>query len=318
MLNTQTLSKLTGFGSVEGVPQLSAGFADVFASYRVDTLRIGLHAVIGGSGPPLLLLAGWPQCWYAWRELMLPLARTYRVIAVDPRGVGRSDKPKDGYDSLAQAADMFGLMDELGHEEFAMLGHDIGLWTAFAMAASNPGRIERLAVGEALIPGVSPSPPLLPAQRAISDRLSHFNFNRMLGMNEALVRGREEIYFGHQFASKAASPEAVPASARAFYIECLRNRDSLCASFEFYRALDTSIPQHQTLSKGAKIEVPVFTFAGRQCCGDLVDEEWRQIASNVESIVIEDCGHYPAEEQPEILLEAVSRFLDPYGRAQTA
>ena len=237
---------LTDFGSVHGVPQLPGDFIETFESFAVATNRVQLHAVIGGQGPPLLLLAGWPQNWFAWRYLMRSLAKRFTVIAADPRGVGLSERPAKGYDSLSQAADMFALMDALEHKTFSMVGHDIGMWTGYTMAASRPGRIRRLAVGEAHIPGVSPSPPLISADRRTSDFLWHFNFNRLMAVNEKLVLGREDIYFGHQFATKAGSPEAVPLYARQFYIEQLRREpDALRASFECYRALDLSIPQQR-------------------------------------------------------------------------
>ena len=119
-----------------------------------------LHAVIGGEGPPLLLVHGWPQTWYAWRLLMPALARDFTVIAVDQRGIGLSDKPADGYDTGTLAADMVALMDALGHERFALYGTDTGMPIAYALAADHPDRLDRLVVSEAPIPGVSPSPPL--------------------------------------------------------------------------------------------------------------------------------------------------------------
>lgn len=302
----------SGKGSVTGAPQLDQAFRDRFKSHFVQTARVRHHVVMGGEGPPLLMLAGWPQCWYAWRHIMPELARSFRLIVVDPRGVGLSDKPEDGYDSNSQAADMFALMDTLSIDQFAFLGHDVGMWTAFAMAKQQPGRIKCMIVGEALVPGVSPSPPLLPVERFPSDLLSHFNFNRMLDVNERLVSGREDIYFGHQFRSKAGSPDAIPAHAREFYIDMLRDPAALRASFEFYRALDTIIPENEKLSEGPKIAIPIATYAGRLCVGDMVEQEWRSIASDVTPLVIEDCGHFPAEEAPGQLLAFVQEQLRPY------
>ena len=301
---------LTDFGSVHGVPQLPADFTETFGSFAVATNRVRLHAVIGGRGTPLLLLAGWPQNWFAWRYLMPSLAKRFTVIAVDPRGVGLSERPAEGYDSLNQAADMFALMDTLGHQTFAMVGHDIGMWTGYTMAASRPGRIQRLAIGEAHIPGVSPSPPLISADRRTSDFLWHFNFNRLMAVNEKLVLGREDIYFGHQFATKAGSPEAVPLYARQFYIEQLRREpDALRASFECYRALDLSIPQHQKLRDGPKLRIPCLGFGGAMAVGDGVAHELKQLVDHFDFVKIEECGHYPAEEKPDVLLNALVNFL---------
>src|SRR5215468_3571675 len=100
-----------GPGSASGAPHLPRGFADTFKSRYVDAGGIRLHAVIGGNGPPLLLVHGWPQTWYQWRLVMPELARGFTVIAVDQRGVGLSDKPRSGYDSGTQANDLVALMD---------------------------------------------------------------------------------------------------------------------------------------------------------------------------------------------------------------
>lgn len=282
---------------------------DTFKSYRVDTGKVRLHAVIGGEGEPLLLHCGWPQCWYAWRYLMLPLSKHFKVIAVDPRGLGISDKPEDGFDVNTLADDMFNLMDVLGHNTFLLAGHDIGVMVGYAMAVSRPKRIRRVAVGEGTIPGASPSPELVPDDRRLSDFLWHFAFNRALDVNERLVEGREDIYFNYQFASKSGSPEGVQKYARDFYIELLRRvPGTLHSSFNYYRAVDETIPQVRKL-KASKVSVPAFTFAGALACGSMVEIEWNDLATNVESLIIPECGHFPAEEQPEALQTALINFF---------
>ncbi|HEX9200764.1 MAG TPA: alpha/beta fold hydrolase [Acidobacteriaceae bacterium] len=123
-----------GPGSVSGAPNLPAGFTDTFTSRYVDTGEVCLHAVIGGEGPPLLLVHGWPQNWYYWRLVMPALARDFQVVAVDQRGIGLSDKPAGGYDTGTQANDMVALMEALGHQRFAMVGVDTGMPIAYALA----------------------------------------------------------------------------------------------------------------------------------------------------------------------------------------
>jgi hypothetical protein len=98
-----------GPGSVSGAPNLPAGFTDTFTSRYVDTGDVRLYAVTGGDGPPLLLIHGWPQTWYAWRMAMPALARDFSVVAVDQRGIGLSDKPQDGYDTATLASDLVAL-----------------------------------------------------------------------------------------------------------------------------------------------------------------------------------------------------------------
>ncbi|GAA0343471.1 alpha/beta hydrolase [Actinoallomurus spadix] len=298
-----------GPGSAFRAPGLPPGFRDVFTSRYVDTGELRLHAVTGGEGPALLLLAGWPQTWYAWRLLMPALARDFRVVAVDPRGVGLSDKPVDGYDTGTLAADMVALMAGLGHRRFAMVGHDIGMWTAYAVAADHPDRLDRLAVAEAVIPGLSPSPSLFGGAEA-NDRLWHFAFNRLAEVNEQLVRGREDLYFGHQFAAKAA--RRLPDHAVRHYVDVLASDpEALRASFACYRALDTTIAQNRRRGT-RRLTLPVLTIAGAENSGELVGDTMRLAADDVTSLVIPGCGHYPPEEAPEAMLTALTAFLAPY------
>src|SRR6516165_11489290 len=181
-----------GPGSASGAPHLPAGFWDTFASQYIQTGDLRQHIVTGGNGPPLLLVHGWPQFWYAWRLVMPALARDFQVIVPDQRGTGLSGKPADGYDTGTLAADLVALMDALGHQRFAMVGHDTGMWIGYALAADYPDRLDRLA----------PSPPLL-SNSHLNSQLFHFAFNWLDGLNEQLLTGREDIYFGYQFASKS-------------------------------------------------------------------------------------------------------------------
>src|SRR5690349_23532236 len=132
-----------GRGTVGSAPNLPAGFTDLFSSRYVDVGELRLHAVVGGAGPPLLLVHGWPETWYAWRLMMPALAEDFEVIAVDQRGMGLTDKPRDGYDTATVANDLVALMDALGHQRFAMVGCDTGLLIGYALAADHPDRVDR-------------------------------------------------------------------------------------------------------------------------------------------------------------------------------
>jgi pimeloyl-ACP methyl ester carboxylesterase len=123
----------------------------------------------------------------------------------------------------------------LGHDEYAVLGHDIGMWIGYALAADFPESITSLAVTKATIPGLSPEPPFFAPSEA-SGRLFHFSFNRLDGLNYQLVEGREEIFFGHQFASKAAPQNAIDPEAIAEYIRPMKDDPAaLRATFAPYR-----------------------------------------------------------------------------------
>ena len=304
---------VSGPGSVDGVPNLPAGFSSTFSSHLVPSGSLHLHTVIGGHGPPLLLLCGWPQTWYAFRHVMLPLSSHFTVIAPDPRGVGLSSiPPPPGYDLRTLALDMVHLMATLQHPHFAMLGHDVGMWVAYALATDHPSTLTRLCVMEAMIPGLGPSPPLF-YPGAMSDRLWHFAFNRQDGINERLVEGREEVYFGHQFRSKAGRKDGVDVAAVGEYVRALKREGALKASFDYYRAMDEDMEQNAERQRRGRVRVPVLAIGGDSSVKDGVAKLMQTVADDVKGVVIPHCGHYPAEERPEEVVEALLAFFITVG-----
>ena len=298
-----------GPGSVSGAPNLPEGFTDLFTSRYVDTGELRQHVVTGGEGPPLLLVHGWPQTWYAWRLVMPALARDFSVVAPDQRGTGLSGRPPDGYDTGTLANDLVALMDALGHQRFAMAGHDTGMWIGYALAADHPDRLDRLAVAETPLPGVSPSPPLFAPDR-LNNALWHFGFNRLAEVNDQLAQGREDIYFGWQFASKAA--KKLPDYAVQHYIDTLAaSPEALHASFAIYRALDTTIAQNQQ-RKQRRLTLPILAIGGQYSLGEQIAATMKLAADDVQTLVVPGCAHWVAEETPEETLAALTAFLAPY------
>ncbi|MGW9031789.1 alpha/beta fold hydrolase [Streptomyces sp. NPDC055722] len=305
-----------GFGSVSQAPHLPAGFTKTFTSRFVHANGLRQHVVVGGSGPALLLVHGWPETWYAWRLLMPTLAKDFTVIAVDQRGIGLTDKPQGGYDSATIAADLAALMDALGHQKFAVAGHDTGMPIAYALAADYRDRVERLVVAEASLPGISVSPPLF-VNEWLNDRLWHFGFNRLAKINEQLVRGREDIYFGFEFDIQAA--KKLPDYAVKYYIETLAShRDALRGSFSFYRGFDTTFAQNVERQKAGLLTIPVLAIGGAASGGEGPGLATQPAAHDVQTLVIPDTGHWVAEEAPEQMLAALTTFLAPYRAAHTA
>jgi pimeloyl-ACP methyl ester carboxylesterase len=309
------LSTPRGPGAVSGAPYLPPGFRNTFKSRFIEANGVRLHAVIGGKGPPLLLIHGWPQTWYQWRLVMPALSRDYTVVAVDQRGVGLSDKPETGYDVATQANDMVGLMEALGYRRFAVIGFDVGMPIGHALAADHPEHVERLVVGEAIITGVSQSPPFSPG--ALNRRTWHIAFNRLgADVNEALVRGREHIYFSSEYAVSAGTP--LPKEVVRYYVERLASSpDALRGSFGSYRAIDENYVQNQE-RKNHRLSIPVLAIGGGKSIGQGVANTMRQVADNVEGRVIQESGHWLAEEAPEQVLAAVTPFLAPYRSAELA
>ena len=315
-LSSTRLPTPEGPGAVSGAPNLPAGFTDTFTSRYVDAGGLRLHAVVGGEGPPLLLVHGWPQTWYQYRFIMPALAEDFEVIAVDQRGMGLSDKPQDGYDIGTLADDLVALMDSLGHQRFAMAGFDTGMWIGYALAADHSERLDRLAVGEANVPGVSPSPPLF-VPGPLNARFWHLMFNQLPGeVNEALVRGREDIFIGAEYAAWAGTP--LPAEVVTYYIDRLASDpEALRGSFELYRALEVGFAQAEE-RKTRRLTMPVLVIGGTASVGDLSAEAMKLVADDVQSVVIPGAGHWLAEEAPDEFLAALTAFLAPYRAGSAA
>jgi pimeloyl-ACP methyl ester carboxylesterase len=301
-----------GPGSVSGAPHLPAGFRRTFTSRFVHAGGIRQHVVIGGDGPPLLLVHGWPENWYAWRLLMPALARDFTVIAVDQRGIGLTDKPRDGYDSATLAGDLAALMDALGHRRFAVVGHDTGYFVGYALAADHRDRVDRLAVAE--VPGpptMDLSPPMF-APESLNNRLWHIPFNRVDDeLIVDMVRGNADAFYRYEFTiqSGGAMP---PEYAIRYYISLYnRNRDALRATFGLYRAWDATLAQNAR-RQASPLTIPVLGIGGEKSWGVRAGEGMRPFATDVQTVVIPGVGHWVAETAPAEMLVALTAFLGPY------
>ena len=295
-------------GSVSGAPNLPDGFTDTFTSHYIDTGELRQHAVIGGEGPPLLLVHGWPETWYAWRLLMPALARDFEVIAVDQRGIGLTDKPEGGYDTGTLAGDLVALMDALGHQRFAVVGHDTGFAISYALAADHPDRVDRVALVEIPGPPVATAAPPLFVPASLNNRLWHIPFNRVDKVPEQLVRGREDIFFGYEFDIQTGNGRKLPDDVVHYYVRLLSNPDALRGCFGLYRAWDATLAQNEQRTT-RPLTMPVLAIGGAASWGEAVGHV---AANDVQTVVIPGTGHWVAETAPEEMLAALTAFLAPY------
>jgi len=203
------------------------------------------------------------------------------------------------------------MMDALGHESFAVVGHDTGFAISYALAAAHPNRVARMALAEIPgSPGTVTAPPLfLPGP--LNDRLWHLGFNRIDKLNEQLVAGREDIFYRWEF---EAAAKKLPDDVINYYVRMLSNPESLRGSFEWYRALDTTIAQ-DAQRKTRKLTMPVLAIGGEASFGEHVAGALKVVADDVQSVVIPGTGHFVAEESPDRMLAALKPFLAPYREA---
>jgi pimeloyl-ACP methyl ester carboxylesterase len=303
------------FGSVSTAPRLPAGFTKTFKSRFVEANGIRQHVVIGGEGPPLLLVHGWPQNWYAWRFLMPALARDYTVIAPDQRGIGLSEKTQGGYDVGTLADDLAALMTKLGHQRFAVVGHDTGYFIGYALAADHRDRVDRLAVAEVPgPPGVGDDPSLwLP--EPVNNKVWHIPFNRV---NDDLivdmVHSNADGFYDYEFAIQAGGA-TLPDYAIDYYVKLYnRNKDVLRATFGLYRAWDAHVAQNKERAK-TPLTIPVVGIGGKNSWGALAGQGLKPAANDVQTVVIPGVGHWVAETAPKQMLKTLDSFLAPYRAA---
>ena len=301
-----------GPGSVVHAPQLPPGFIGTFNSRYIDAGDVRLHAVIGGDGPPLLLVHGWPENWYAWRLLMPELARDFTVIAVDQRGIGLSDKPVDGYDTGTLANDLVALMDALGHQRFAVVGHDTGFAIGYALAADHPDRVSAVALVDLPGPPTAAGSPPAFVPSPINNRLWHIPFNRVEDLPEQLIVGNEAAYFGFEFANQGGT---LPDELIEYYVGLVSAPDVLPGSLGFYRAFDATLAQNAERMT-TPLRMPVLAIGGEASYGEHVGEAMGALATDVRGVVIPDAGHWVAEQNPAAMLTALTTFLAPYRSTQ--
>ena len=276
---------------------------------RVNHLK--LHYVEAGIGPPVFLLHGFPEIWYAWRKQIPALADRYRVIAPDLRGYGQTEKPPSGYDKRTMARDIYELMRQLGYEKAAMVGHDRGARLATRFAKDYPAALDRLVVMDNI-----PTRTIFEGMNAEVAR-GHwfFIFNNVPDLPEALITGREEIWLRFIFSSWCYNPQLFTPEEIAVYVEAFSKPGSLRGAFNDYRAGREDVAQDEA-DKDNLIQCPTLVLWGEdfEIGGKMWDfrKIWREMAQNPEFVSLPQCGHLPHEEQPERVNEELFRFLEPW------
>jgi pimeloyl-ACP methyl ester carboxylesterase len=278
-----------------------------FQHRMVTAAGLRFHLVQGGQGPALVLLAGFPQSWYAWRRAMPLLAREHTVIAIDLPGQGDSDKPAGGYDTRSAGERLHALMGVLGHPHYALAGHDIGAWIAYPYAARYPQEVRRLVLLDANIPGVT----LKPAITLGPDNWKswHFLFNSVPDLPEALLQGRERVLIEWFFSHKTANRPAVFTQADIDeYERVYRLPGGLRGMLGYYRAAHEDTAQNLPLRE-QRLKTPLLALGGSHGSAPDLYEAMRALADDVQGGVLPDCGHYLPEEKPRELAERMLAFL---------
>lgn len=279
-------------------------------SYKVPANGQMLHVVEQGGGVPILLVHGWMGSSYHWRHVMPLLAQSHRVVAIDCRGYGDSDKPYDGYDGETIAEDLRQVAETLRLDRPIVIGHDMGALPALLFAAGHPEAVRGLVYVDEPLPGYN-----LDSFTAFNrgNPLVYwwFSFNAQPHLPALMWAGKEAELVDFFVTAMTADPDALTAADKAEYVRGLRKPGGLHGSFGWYRDVLTTAEQIRTAT-AQKIATPVLAIAG-EFGHPGVEDQMRLVAHDVSGVVLPNCGHLCAEESPQAFAEAVAGFAGRLG-----
>jgi pimeloyl-ACP methyl ester carboxylesterase len=269
-------------------------------SANIDGAKI--HYTIGGSGPAVILLHGFAETSKMWAPILPILAGKFTVIAPDLPGIGDSSIPSGGMDMKRAAIKIHDLVHSVGIRQVRIVGHDIGLMVAYAYAAQFPSETEKLVVMDAFLPGVQGWEPIYN-----SPSYWHFRFNGQTA--EALVRGRERIYFAYFWDGLAADKNrSLPKADRRAYIAVYSRPKRMRASWEYFVSWPQAAKDFAEMSQ-TKLTMPVLSIGGDKSLGAALAAQMKLVATDVTVVIVKNSGHWILEEQPKQTTEALVTFL---------
>jgi pimeloyl-ACP methyl ester carboxylesterase len=273
---------------------------------RADVNGIRIYYRMAGSGEPVVLLHGFPETSNAWRKIMPALAEHYTVLAPDLRGFGASDRPDTDYDKRTVAEDVHQLVHQLGLGPINLVSHDVGMMVGYAYASAFPPEVKRLVLMEAALPGLGLEK-LYDADKY--PRMYHLPlFEAPNGLAEALITGREKMFVCHFMRQQAYNAAALEDDVLDGYADRLAAPGALHAGIAYFRAHKIDA-EHNRVNAKTKLPMPVLTVGGTASFGADLEGEIRPLVKRMRAVMIKDCGHYLAEEQPERLVEELLRFF---------
>lgn len=248
---------------------------------------VNIHYVIGGAGQPLVLLHGFAQNWYMWNRLLPELSKHFTIIAPDLPGVGESDKTISGFDKKTMATYIHGLVSKLGFKKIDIAGHDIGLMVAYAYAAQYESEVNKLALMDALVPGIEP---VWSQLRIFAWWFGFFDWPA----SGELVEGREKLFFtnfwpqvGH--VKDPFTPEEANEFIRAYSV-----KGATTGSFHWFGSFPQDVKDNLEYARH-KLKIPVLALGG-EFAGNYMTEHCRLIAANVKGAIIKNSGHWVVQE----------------------
>ncbi len=271
------------------------GFSNQYAIVN----GVKIHYVIGGHGTPLMLVHGFPQNWYMWDRLLPELSKHFTIIAPDLRGVGESGKSQGGYDKKTMAIDLHELAKKLGYKKIDIAGHDIGMMVAYAYAAQFPNEVNKLALLDALIPGVEPVWSQVKAQAWWFGFFSQPHSSEVAEGRMNLIL--EDFFPAVSFVQNSFTSQEKAEFTRAYSVKGAARASFLCFVFE------QDIKDNQEFRKH-KLAMPVLAM-GSDHFAPFLGAHVRLVASNVKECVITGSGHWIIQEQTGQVQKGLLEFF---------
>jgi pimeloyl-ACP methyl ester carboxylesterase len=275
-------------------------FPASFGTENVVTNGTQIYVRVGGAGPAVLLLHGYGETGDMWAPLAAQLVRDHTVIVPDLRGLGLSSRPAGGYDKKTQAADM--AVDSLKIDKVDLVTHDIGNMVGYAFAAQHPDRVRKFVIIDAPLPGIGPWDDIIR-----SHALWHFSF---YGPDaERLVKGRERIYLDRFWNEFSEDTKKFDEASREHYAKLYAAAGAMHAGFEQFKAFDQDAADNKAFAAKGMLSMPVLAIGGEKSFGPMMGTVMRAAASNVQTAIVPNSGHWVMEENPAATIKMIEDFL---------
>jgi pimeloyl-ACP methyl ester carboxylesterase len=278
-------------------------FPASFRSQEVAVPGATIHARVGGQGPAVVLLHGFGDTGDMWAPLAARLVKDHTVVIPDLRGMGLSSHPETGYDKKTEGQDVAAVLDALKIDgPVALVTHDIGNMVGYAFAAQNRDRVSRWVVMDAPLPGLGHWDDVIKDHRTW-----HFDF---YGPDEErLIAGRERLYLDRFYNELSADPRHVDEPTRQHYAALYSRPNAIHDAFAQFAAFrQDGVDNRKFLAEG-KLKMPVLAIGGEKSFGIGFANEIGFAADNVRALSIPNSGHWLMEEQPELTMDAIVKFL---------
>jgi pimeloyl-ACP methyl ester carboxylesterase len=262
---------------------------------------VRIHYVIGGEGEPLVLLHGFGQNWYMWNRLLPELSKHFTVVAPDLRGVGESDKPESGYDKKTMASDIHELVKQLGFKEINLAGHDIGLMVAYAYAAQYGAEVKKLALLDALLPGIEP------VWSKVSASAWWFGFFAWPPSGE-IVAGKEKEFLTGFWPMVGHVKDPFTAEETAEFIRAYSVKGATTACFKWFGAFPQDGKDNLEFAKN-KLKMPLLAMGGEYFAAAFLKDHSKLVAENVSESKIAGAGHWIVQENTKQVQEDLLKFF---------